>query len=140
MSSAIVAWKGKCPERAVQDELLAFVRLLARENEARWAKHPTPQSPFPALLSQQRSEGLPQLPNVREFNQEITGLVVLCSDLFSDREAFRAEAARCGLSCEPFEGSRNPTLTALTLDRLTVRGIERTADTGRLGRGQNTGL
>jgi hypothetical protein len=96
MPSIIVSWKGRCAERGRQDELLSFVRLLATENAARWERAPAKRLRVQEILSQERVEGLPQIPTIREFDQEISGRILVCADLLRNQKSFRAEAARCG--------------------------------------------
>lgn len=124
MSSVIVSWKGRCAERARQDELLSQVRLLAAESAARWQQAPRKLLKVQKILSQERAEGLPVMSNVREFDQELSGRILVCADLLADPKRFRAEAARCGLSCEQLDNNRYAPLIALKLSRLRIRGLD----------------
>jgi hypothetical protein len=84
MSSITVSWKGGCREQALQDELLAFIRLLARENAVRWGQPQVARPQIVEFMSRRRAEGIPELPTVREFNQEITGRILVCSDVVQE--------------------------------------------------------
>lgn len=124
MSSIIVSWKGECAERARQEELLAHVRLLAAESAAHWERAPRKLLRVQEVLSQERAEGLPEIPNVREFDQEISGRILVCADLFTDQKKFRGEAARCGIPCEQLDNDRYAPLVALKLRCLRIRGLD----------------
>ncbi|HVO92267.1 MAG TPA: hypothetical protein VMT22_05470 [Terriglobales bacterium] len=124
MSSIIVAWKGGCAERVRQDDLLSHVRLLAAENAARWKRAPRKLLSVQRILSQERGEGLPVMPDVREFDQEIDGRILVCADVAQEQKKFRAEAARCGISCLQLDSDRYRPMTALKLRRLRIRGLD----------------
>lgn len=119
MGSVIVTWKGQCPDRDVQSELLALLRRLALHHEARWAQTPSPRPRFVDLIAGHRSEGLPTRPTVRFFDQVLTGRILVCTDVSEDAPALAKEATRRGLSQDP--GSPH---ALLHLEHLQVRGLD----------------
>jgi len=134
MSSITVSWKGGCHEQALQEELLACIRLLARENAERWAQPQEARPQIVELMSRHRAEGIPELPTVREFHQEITGRILVCSDVVQESElmTLRVLAAQQRLPVRPLDGKlddpgpfyRAEGHSLLILDKLTLRGID----------------
>ena len=124
MSSVVVSWKGRCVEREAQKELLFFAHLLAQHHQARWAELPAPRPKVLEVLNKQRSEGLPQLPDIRKLDRDLSGRIVVCSDVMENESVFAAEAARLGLPCERLERNSTSLRSALTLNRLRVRGVD----------------
>lgn len=123
MGSVIVTWKGRCPGRDTQDELLSHLEVLAQRNDARWSRPAPPRPAFLEIITQQRGQGLPALPNIRRYDQVLSGTILVRSDLVPDRQAFAAEAKRWGITPEPEDPSR-PGHFVLRLNRLRVRGLD----------------
>ncbi len=122
MGSVIVTWKGRCPQRDIQNELLSFLRLLAQRHEARWAQPPSLRPKFTEILAAQRSEGLPARPTLRFFDQKLTGRILVRSDVAEDHRGLVEEAMRRGVAHEP--EAPQASHSVLRLERLHVRGLD----------------
>jgi len=122
MGSVIATWKGRCPRRDIQSELLLFLRSLAQRHEARWAGVLPPRPRFLEIITAQREEGLPTLPEVRFFDQALTGRILVRSDVATDHRALIKEATRLGFAHE--EEDAGATHSLLHLKRLRARGLD----------------
>jgi hypothetical protein len=122
MGSVVVTWKGQCPRRDLQDELLSYLHFLAARSRARWSQPPSRRPAFVDVLTQHRAEGLPPLPDVRVFDEAWTGRLLIRSDVAQDHTALVAAAEAEGLVCEP-EAAR-ARYARLVVDRVWVRGLD----------------
>jgi hypothetical protein len=94
MGSVYVRWEGTCRDRAIQEELAAFLLELADRSAAR-REGPAPKRPaFLEQMTAQREEGIPPLEPVRLFDQELTGRIVLDPCLAPDGQALYDEVQR----------------------------------------------
>lgn len=122
MPSVIVTWKGTCSDREVQTELLSFLNLLAERNALRLSG-PKPSRPaFLQLMVEQRQQDLPVLPSVIYYNHEVSGTILVDTDLMPDEESALAEAQRHGIRVLPKETDRAGGY--LQLKRLHLHGID----------------
>ena len=96
MGSVYVTWEGTCRDRAVQEELVGFLRQLADRSAAR-LQGPAPARPaFLELMTGQRQQNAPRLEVVRSFDREITGRIVLDPCLARDGQTLYDEVQRTG--------------------------------------------
>jgi hypothetical protein len=123
MGSVIVTWKGPCRDRDLQQELLSYLQTLAECSDARWSGPPPQRPAVLEILSRERAEGRLVLPNIRRFDEELSGKILVRTDLTSDPEALVAEAERCGVP-HHLEDPLRPRHALLRLNRLRVRGLD----------------
>ena len=94
MGSVYVNWEGTCRERAVQEELVGFLRELAECSQTR-CRGPAPaRSAFLTLMMGPREQNAPRIEPIRMFDQEITGRIVLDPKLARDGQALHDEVQR----------------------------------------------
>ena len=94
MGSVYVNWEGTCRERAVQEELVGFLRELAECSQTR-CRGPAPaRSAFLTLMRGPREQNAPRIEPIRMFDQEITGRIVLDPKLARDGQALHDEVQR----------------------------------------------
>jgi hypothetical protein len=120
MGSVIATWKGKCPSPDVQRDLISYLQLAAQQSDARWSAAPD-RPAFLELLTKGREEGLPSVPNIRLFDQELSGRILIRTDLSPDAGALVAEATRHGVDHE-IENPARPGYSALRVESVRVRG------------------
>lgn len=123
MGSVIVTWKGTCPRRKVQDELLSYLTVLSERNEALISGNSAKRPEFVEMLSRQRSEGLPVMPNVRRIDRDISGRILISTDIAVNHETLVAEADRLEIPHEK-GGPRHSRHSLFRLKRLSVRGMD----------------
>lgn len=123
MPSIIRNWRGCCPSRYQQNKLLAFIHRFARINE-QFRLLPAPKRPkFLDLLAGLRERSVGTLANASLFDHEITGRILVRSDLFEDKQTMRETASRYGIEWK-WEDPSRPDQFLLCLDRLRLRGLE----------------
>jgi len=94
MGSVYVRWQGTCCDRAVQEELVGFIRELADRSASRLGR-PTPKRPaFLEMMAAQGERGVAPLAPVRLFDEELTGHIVLYPSLAPDGETLRDDVQR----------------------------------------------
>lgn len=122
MGSVIAVWKGQCPQRDIQNELLAFLQRLAKAHVERRSSMPTRRPKFVDKLSAWRAENVPTQPQIEVFDQELTGRILVRSDVWEDHAGLIAAARRSGLDVLP--EALNSKHGLLRLERVSVRGLD----------------
>ena len=122
MGSVILTWKGTCADREAREELLPFVEELAARNEARWAS-PPPRPRFLGVLSAQREEDAPRLADIRRFDGEIAGRILIALDVDNDWQGLAESAISQGVAALRLEPGAAG-FSFLRLDRAALRGID----------------
>lgn len=131
MGSVTVTWAGRLAPGELRDELLSFANVLANENKHYWTKYPQPISGFNRMLHEMRSRDVVALPDVRSFADDISGPIVVSSDVLNasagptpvnDARRFGDELKAAGLNFIPDdEGSRHG---CVVIERARLEGID----------------
>jgi hypothetical protein len=74
-------WAGRLAPGELRDELVSFAGEIANESKYYWDKYPEPIADFNRLLSGMRSRDVVALPDVRTFADEISGPIVVSSEV-----------------------------------------------------------
>jgi hypothetical protein len=137
MSSIIRKWRGCCPSRYQQNKLLAFIHRFAGINE-QFRLLPPPKRPkVLEILAGLHEPSGPTLTYASLFDHEITGRILVRSDLFEDKQAIAEAASRQGIEWK-WENPSRPDQFLLCLDRLRLRGLDfRLFDPRRLYPGED---
>jgi hypothetical protein len=137
MGSVYVSWEGRCQDRRTQEELVGFLRELARHSAVRLQGSAPARPAFLEFMTAQRREGAARVEPIRTFDQELTGQIVLDPCLAPDGQQLAEEVQKTGTELvaveagakdkvEPFclsLGSRGAPW-CLRLGRLRLFGID----------------
>lgn len=123
MPSVIVGWSGTCTDRDVQEELIAYLSILAAECRTR-RERPEPKRPaFLEKIVEINSAGVEELPHVIIHDGQIDGNILIDSDLARAPNLGRDEATVIGMPQSPSgEAADDPGFFKIATARL--RGID----------------
>lgn len=139
MSAVVVEWKGCCPNRQAQNDLICQVKPLGRRNAVRWkrmirarvrrhkaswkeavAGRYITQAMADRVLEDDR---LTELQHIRLFNHELTGSILVSSSVVLEPAASWSRKAKLlGLRLEMPRGPDKPFL--IRSDSIRVFGID----------------
>ena len=123
MSSVVAAWKGRCAHPSTRDALLQALLGIAQDHAERW-DGPTPKRPAVSdKMAGLRAEGLPEEPRLRHWDREISGRILLRSDVARDQAAFAEALRQAGLPAmtSPHNARR---FMHVRMERLRVKGFD----------------
>lgn len=121
MPAVIVDWKGKCPSRAVQEELLSYLQVLAQRNDARWEALLSSRL-LPRCAYDDADDVPPRFENIRAFEQHLSGHILISSAVALAPENWKVESDRLGLGREQVSQASSHFL--IRLNDLRVYGMD----------------